>query len=84
MVRWLTLGVRAPRAGAPRVEGRRFVRDMQLRVILATVPLVALAVAEGLPSWFLAGVGLSLVLLVATAVVLTASVRREERRPPDA
>ncbi|MEA2311082.1 MAG: hypothetical protein QOE28_1050 [Solirubrobacteraceae bacterium] len=77
MYRWLTLGVRLPEPGASPTEARRFVRDMQLRMLLVAIPLLLVIVVEHLPSWLLAGCALSTLVLAGDAIWLTVVIRRD-------
>ena len=74
---WATLGARPPEPGASPVEARRFIRAMQVRMVAVAVAVLLVLVVLGLPSWILAGVGLSLLALVASIVTLTLAIRRD-------
>ena len=80
---WATFGVRPPEPGASPVEARRFFRSMQVRTVGVAVPLLLVLVLLHLPSWVLAGVGLSILALLASIATLTAAIRRDEHDRPE-
>jgi hypothetical protein len=73
---WQTLGVEPPGPNPTRVQARRFVRDLQLRVLAMCLVAVVVVVLAGAPAWAIA-VGLAVVVLGALdALYLTVSLRR--------
>jgi hypothetical protein len=72
----MTLGVRPPRRDASQTESLRFIRDLQLRSFVVTVPGLLLAALAGAPLWAIALGAVAIAALVLDAVLLTRRIRR--------
>jgi hypothetical protein len=76
MASWRTLWVEPPPRPPTRAAARRFVRDLQLRVLAFCVPLVVVVLLVGAPTWVLVLAVAGLVLGGLDALYLTISLRR--------
>jgi hypothetical protein len=76
MTSWQTLWVEPPPPGAPRADQRRFVRDLQLRVLAMCVVVLVVVLLVGAPTWVLAVALAGLVLGGLDALYLTIALRR--------
>jgi hypothetical protein len=81
--RWVTLGVTAPPPGSARVVQMRFVRDLQLRTLVVSAGIVAVA-AITTPPWVTLACAAALACGLLNLGWLEIRIRRESEREPSA